>query len=68
MLFTIGLCYGITEAGYEGRYCYPVESAALAIVALHSWSGEGDPIGPWIKHKGGTGEYSNPNKQPQDER
>lgn len=58
--FTVGLCYGLAEHSYEGRYCF--ESLADAIYALMLWTGEGDPDGDWIKHKGDI-EYSNPNYQ-----
>jgi hypothetical protein len=56
--FTVGIVYGLHAVGYEGRYCYP--RMKDAVVAFHSWNGEGDPSGPWIKHKG-TVEYRNPN-------
>lgn len=48
--YTYGLVYGLDEVGYRGRYCF--EHRADALAALESWSGEGDPTGPWIKHKG----------------
>lgn len=57
-MYTYGLCYGIDETGYVGRYCY--SNAYEALLALKAWDGEGDPIGNWIKHKGKI-EYSNPN-------
>lgn len=60
-IFTTGLCYGLNEYDYAGRYCF--ENAADAKEALSKWDGNGDPPGDWIKHKGKT-EYSNPNKQP----
>lgn len=59
MMFTVGLVYGIDEIGYEGRYCY--ERLADAKEALNTWDGQGEPTGPWIKHKGYKGDYSNPN-------
>jgi hypothetical protein len=59
MAFTTGLFYGMDEACYQGRYCY--ETMAEAIADLLTWDGTGDPSGDWIKHKGGAGEYSNPN-------
>ncbi len=58
-LFTVGLCYGLDEWGYKGRYCFPSKSEAIE--ALNSWDGNGDPSGDWIKHKGEI-EYANPNK------
>jgi hypothetical protein len=59
MAFTVGLFYGLGETCYQGRYCY--ETMAEAIADLLTWDGTGDPSGDWIKHKGGTGEYSNSN-------
>ena len=57
-IFTTGLCYGLDETGYEGRYCYT--NTLDALEALTLWSGEGDPADhEWIKHKGKGGEYSN---------
>lgn len=58
-IYTTGLCYGLNEYGYEGRYCF--ESTADAEASLKEWDGNGDPSGDWIKHKGEKGEYSNPN-------
>lgn len=60
-IFTVGLCYGLNEYAYKGRYCF--ESMADAREALRDWDGEGDPPGNWIKHKGKV-EYSNPNYIP----
>ena len=60
-LFTIGLCYGLEENSYAGRYCYPKHSATDSHIALTTWNGKGDPIGNWIKHKGFGGEYTNAN-------
>lgn len=59
--FTMGLCYGLEKYGYEGRYCYPHQFTSDAVLGLALWDGKGDPIGQWIKHKGGIGEYTNPN-------
>lgn len=61
MLYTTGLCYNLTKEGLEGRYCY--ENKFDAVKALEQWDGKDDPPGQWIKHKGGTGEYSNPNRE-----
>lgn len=58
-MFTIGIIYGLNELGYEGRYCYPKERMADAVLAYEIWDGKSDPPGPWIKHKGSV-EYSNP--------
>ena len=60
-IFTVGLVYGITEGGKEGRYCYAPEDAGQAYLALLTWNGEGHPSGPWIRHKGRSIEESNPN-------
>lgn len=48
-LFTTGLFVGLTEFSCGRRYCY--EHLADAIIAVESWSGEGDPPGLWIKEK-----------------
>lgn len=58
--FTVGICYGLTMDSYKGRWCYPNENYIDAMVAYGEWSGEGDPDGPWLKHKGVDGEYVNP--------
>jgi hypothetical protein len=58
-MFTIGLCYGLTEHDYAGRFCYPRPFTMDAIEAIKTWDGKGDPPGNWVKHKGAT-EYSNP--------
>lgn len=60
-LFTTGLCYGLEKHSYLGRYCYPYGFSQDAVLGLQLWDGKGDPIGQWIKHKGGIGEYTNPN-------
>lgn len=57
-MFTYGLVYGLDESGYAGRYCY--ENGMDALNALESWSGEGHPSGPWIKHKGHGVDELNP--------
>lgn len=51
MMFTTGLVVGISKYGYERRYCY--EHFSDALDALKSFTGEGDPSGPWIKEKPG---------------
>lgn len=56
-MFTVGLCVGIDEQGYYGRYCYATK--AEAAVAITIWSGEGDPPLNWIKYKGYPYERSN---------
>jgi hypothetical protein len=61
--FTIGLCYGLEEWGYLGRYCYPKEFRDDAQKGLQIWGGKVgiDPVGKWVKHKGVDGEWTNPN-------
>jgi len=59
MAFTVGLCYGLDETGYQGRYCFHTWSDADK--AFNNWNGLGDPSEDWIKHKGIAGEWSNPN-------
>jgi hypothetical protein len=59
-IYTLGMCYGLNNVGYEGRYCYPHANSVSAVIALTVWDGKEDPMGNWIKHKGGIGEYSNP--------
>lgn len=59
-VYTVGLCYGLDETGYQGRYCF--SNLREAMDSLDAWTGEGDPPGNWIKHKGKV-EYSNPNKK-----
>lgn len=60
-MFTVAICYGINEVGFNGRYCYPKEYRKDAILAFSIWDGNEDPIGNWIKHKGLSGEYGNCN-------
>jgi len=64
MLYTVGLFYDIKEPTVGGRYCY--KNRADAVQAIREWNGIGDPPGPWIKHKGRAGEYSNPNNNDHD--
>jgi len=61
MIFTTRLWYGLTYEGREGGYDYKSLNEAKA--ALNLWDGISDPPGNWIKHKGGKGEYLNPNLQ-----
>jgi hypothetical protein len=57
-MFTTGLVVGLTEQGYERRYCY--EYAVDARAALQAWNGSGHPGGPWIKCKGPGIDLLNP--------
>lgn len=59
MAFTTGLFLGMDYTGYYGRYCFHTWYEAAA--SLTAWDGLDDPTGNWLKHKGGAGEYSNPN-------
>lgn len=58
-IFTTGLCIGLDDVGYKGRYCYPTHLDASE--ALKEWDGTNDPSGNWIKYKGEGGERSNQN-------
>lgn len=57
-IYTFGLCVGLDEFGYRVRYCY--ENWMDVWYANRSYSGEGDPSGPWIKRKGPDGEKLGP--------
>lgn len=47
MMFTHALIAGMNRYGYEDRWCYRSEAAALA--ALDAWDGSGEPAG-WHRH------------------
>ena len=49
MLYTAGLFCGLDAYGWQRRYCYEHQQAAID--ALLAWDGRGDPPGPWIKEK-----------------
>lgn len=57
-IYTCGLCVGLTEYSYRGRYCYA--NVRDALFDASTWDGVGDPPGPWIKYKGEDGERMNP--------
>ena len=57
-LYTYALVVGVTDTGYQRRYCYEEESEAVA--ALSSWDGADHPPGPWIKCKGADVDLLNP--------
>lgn len=59
-IFTIGLCVGLEQYGYEGRYCYPKQLIMESVIAIELWDGTEDPIGDWVKYKGEGGERLNP--------
>lgn len=59
-MFTVGLCYGLDETAFKGRWCYPKDLSIDAVLALAVWDGKEDPAGRWLKYKGRDGEYWNP--------
>lgn len=67
-MFTIGLmcdlklesCFGMNLPSYEYRYCYPYEKTEECLLALKVYDGIGDPIGSWVKQKGGGIDRINP--------
>ena len=58
-MFTTGICEGLDEDGYTGRWCF--ETKEEAKIEFDKWDGKDNPGGEWIKYKGQNGEYSNPN-------
>lgn len=42
MLFTHGVCYGLDEYGYAGRYCF--DTHLNASLFLKEWDGVTDPV------------------------
>lgn len=61
-VYTIGLCEGLDEMGYQGRWCYDKKDILQSVIAITIWDGLNDPVGDWIKYKGYRGEYGNPKK------
>lgn len=67
-MFTIGLMVNITVEDfcgipggvYEYRYCYPYEKTAECLVDLVLYKYGVDPLGGWIKQKGGHIDRVNP--------
>lgn len=57
--FTTAIMVGISDWGYERRYCYEHHDDAAA--ALAQWDGCEHPGGPWIKCKGLGIDLLNPN-------
>lgn len=50
LLYTVGLCVGVTEGGYLRRYCY--EEPARALEALeHLQSVEDEPLDGWVARR-----------------
>lgn len=66
-LYTVGLVVNLTEGGYDYRYCYPKDKLANCFETFVKWTLDPPPYGTdpddklWVKRKGDTGEYSNPN-------
>lgn len=58
-LFTTAIVVGLDSTGYSHRYCFEVRHEAGE--SFDKWDGIGDPPGNWIKRKGSTGDFSNPN-------
>lgn len=54
MIFTWRLCIGQTDddVGYDRAWCYEPRFKADMEDALHTWDGEGDPPGRWLKEVG----------------
>lgn len=62
-MFTAALVIGLDQTGWRTRYCF--EHRADAEKAFEAFTGECDPIGPWIKQK--PEERLNPNNPSNDE-
>lgn len=60
-VFTCGICYGLGEFDYDGRWCY--ENPFLAISDFLLLNCTNEPSGNWQKHKGKIGEWSKSEKQ-----
>lgn len=41
-MYTVGVCFGIDETGYEGRYCF--DTAQNAMLFLEFWDGRTAPV------------------------
>jgi hypothetical protein len=41
-IYTIGVCYGINETGYDGRFCF--DSALNALLFIKEWDGKTKPV------------------------
>lgn len=41
-IYTVGVCYGLDETGYAGRYCF--DTAQNAGLFLQDWNGETLPV------------------------
>lgn len=56
--YTTALIVGLSELGYERRYCY--EHRLEAQATLETRDGQKHPSGPWIKCKGAGIDLVNP--------
>ncbi len=65
-IFTTDLVTNVDWDGYRHRWCY--ERLSDAILALALYTGEGDPIGPWLKYRARGPERHNPNMYERDKR
>lgn len=41
-IYTVGVCYGLDETGYAGRFCF--DTAQNAALFLQNWDGETLPV------------------------
>ena len=41
-VYTVGVCYGIDETGYRGRFCF--DNHLYALLFLNEWDGQTPPI------------------------
>jgi hypothetical protein len=57
LLFHWTMHVGVSDTGYEQRYCYATREDCVEDVM--TWDGEGDPPGRWHKHPD-TGRRRNP--------
>lgn len=57
-IYTFGLLVGLDVWQYRTRFCYP--RLDLALHALLTWDGSGDPPGSWLKEKGSGAARLNP--------
>lgn len=59
-MYTIGLVVNIKEWDYEYRYCYPYANTAECLLDFGVYKYGVDPIGGWVKQKGGNIDRVNP--------
>lgn len=58
MMWTAALCVGLDEIGCRVRYTFATRAHAES--ALATWSGFGDPLGPWIVRSSNGEDRLNP--------